>query len=104
MFVPEPAFEVLVRQQIARLLDPSIDCAYEVYEELRKIVISIQLPELKRYYRLQTKICDVMENVLDKCLSPAMEMIANIIEIENGFINKNHPDFVGSADSLLNLF
>ena len=104
LFVPEAAFEVLVRQQIARLLDPSIDCAYEVYEELRKIVISIQLPELKRYYRLQTKICDVMENVLDKCLSPTVEMIANIIEIENGFINKNHPDFEGSADSLLNLF
>lgn len=45
-----------------------------------------------------------MENVLDTCLTPTTEMIANIIEIENGFINKNHPDFVGSADSLLNLF
>lgn len=45
-----------------------------------------------------------MENVLDKCLTPTTEMIANLIEIENGFINKNHPDFVGSADSLLNLF
>ena len=41
LFVPEGAFEVLVRQQISRLLEPSIDCAYEVYEELRKIVINI---------------------------------------------------------------
>jgi dynamin 1-like protein len=41
LFVPEGAFEVLIRQQIARLLEPSLDCSYEVYEELRKIVISI---------------------------------------------------------------
>jgi len=102
--VPEGAFEVLIRQQIARLLEPSLDCAYEVYEELRKIVINIQMPELTRYYRLQSKICDVMESVLDKCLTPTTEMIANLIEIENAHINTNHPDFVGSADSLLNLF
>ena len=102
--MPEGAFEVLIRQQIARLLEPSLDCAYEVYEELRKIVINIQMPELTRYYRLQSKICDVMESVLDKCLTPTTEMIANLIEIENAHINTNHPDFVGSADSLLNLF
>ena len=45
-----------------------------------------------------------MENVLDKCLSPTTEMIMNLFEIENATINTNHPDFVGSADSLLNLF
>jgi len=28
----------------------------------------------------------------------------NLMEIENALINTNHPDFVGSADSLLNLF
>jgi len=104
LFVPEGAFEVLIRQQIARLLEPSIDCAHEVYEELRYIVINIQIPGLQRYYRLQSKICDVMEEVLDQCLSPTTEMITGIIEIENAHININHPDFVGGSDSLLNLF
>lgn len=104
LFVPEGAFEVLIRQQIARLLEPSLDCAQEVYEELRKIIINIQIPDLTRYYKLQSKICDVMEGVLDKCLTPTQEMIANLVEIENAHINTNHPDFVGSADSLLNLF
>ena len=104
LFVPEGAFEVLVRQSISRLLEPSLDCAYEVNEELRKIVINIQIPELTKYYRLQSKICDVMEGVLDKCLNPTTDMIANLIEIENAHINTNHPDFVGSADSMLNLF
>ena len=104
LFVPEGAFEVLVRQQIARLLEPSLDCAYQVYEELRRIVIEIDLPELSHFYKLNSKICDVMENVLDKCLTPTTDMIMNMMEIENAVINTNHPDFVGSADSLLNLF
>jgi len=52
LFVPEGAFEVLVRQQIARLLEPSLDCAYQVYEELRRVVIEVNLPELAQYYKL----------------------------------------------------
>jgi len=47
---------------------------------------------------------DVMESVLDSCLNPTNEMILDLIEIETSLINTNHPDFVGSADSLLNLF
>jgi dynamin 1-like protein len=45
-----------------------------------------------------------MENVLDKSLSPTTEMIQNLFEIENAMINTNHPDFVGAADAMLNLF
>jgi hypothetical protein len=47
---------------------------------------------------------DVMESVLNDCLTPTNEMILNLIEIETSLINTNHPDFIGSADSLLNLF
>lgn len=45
-----------------------------------------------------------MEKVLDKCLTPTTDMIIQLIEIENAHINTNHPDFVGSADTLLNIF
>jgi hypothetical protein len=45
-----------------------------------------------------------MEQVLDKCMTPTTDMIIQLIEIENAHINTNHPDFVGSADTLLNLF
>lgn len=104
MFVPEQAFEVLVRQQIARLLEPSLDCTYQVYEELRRVVIEIDVPALSHYYKLHSRMCDVMEGVLDKCLSPTQDMVMNLMEIENANINTNHPDFVGSGDSVLNLF
>lgn len=85
-------------------MDPSLDCAHKVYKELRDIVNKIDLPELNRYQKLKYKISDVMECVLDKCLTPTTEMIMNLVEIENAHINTNHPDFVGSADTLLNLF
>jgi len=45
-----------------------------------------------------------MEHVLDKCLTPTTDMIIQLIEIENAHINTNHPDFIGSADTLLNIF
>ena len=45
-----------------------------------------------------------MESVLNNCISPTNEMIFNLIVIEISLINTNHPDFIGSADSLLNLF
>mmetsp|Transcript_37668 Transcript_37668/g.57698 ORF Transcript_37668/g.57698 Transcript_37668/m.57698 type:complete len:131 (-) Transcript_37668:569-961(-) len=45
-----------------------------------------------------------METVLNKCLTPTTEMIANLIEIENAHINASHPDFIGSADGMLNMF
>jgi dynamin 1-like protein len=45
-----------------------------------------------------------MESVLNECLGQTNDMILNLIEIETSLINTNHPDFIGSADSLLNLF
>jgi len=75
-----------------------------VYEELRKIVISIKIPEITRYFKFHSRICDVMEGVLDKCLTPTNEVILNLIEIENAHINSNHPDFVTRSDAMLNLF
>ncbi|XP_031479310.1 dynamin-related protein 3A-like isoform X3 [Nymphaea colorata] len=37
LFVPEVPFEVLVRRQICRLLDPSLQCARFIYDELIKM-------------------------------------------------------------------
>lgn len=75
LFVPEVAFEVLIRQQIARLLEPSLECAHKVYQELRDIVSRLELPEINRFQRLRYRISDVMDQVLDKCLTPTTDMI-----------------------------
>jgi dynamin 1-like protein len=44
-----------------------------------------------------------MESVLNKCLIPTDDMINKLIEIELGFINTNHPDFIGGTNALISL-
>ena len=104
LFIPEMAFEVLVKQQITRLQSPSLMCVKRVFDELRNIVNQIKINEINRYRKLDSKIRSVMEDVLSKCLDPTNQMIRNLIDIEQSYINTSHPDFLGPEDSMLNLF
>jgi len=104
LFIPEAAFEVLIKQQIERFSSPALMCVRKVYEELKNIVNYIEISEISRYKKLENKIKSVMENVLDSCLEPTNQMIKNLIDIEKSYINTNHPDFMGSDQSVVNIF
>jgi dynamin 1-like protein len=104
LFVEEKAFHILMRQQIARLQEPALQCAEQVYLELRELVSTITIPELERYKKLHFAIMDVMTNLLSEYLQPTLQMITNLIACENAYINVNHPDFIVAKDALLNLF
>ena len=104
LFVQEKAFTILMRQQIARLQEPALQCAEHCYSELRDLVTSISLPELERYKKLHFAIMDVMNSLLSEYLEPTLQMIKNLIAIEDAYINVNHPDFIVAKDALLNLF
>lgn len=54
----------------------------------------IKIPEIERFEMLSKSIFKVMENLLLKSLNKTEEMIRNLIEIELGYINTNHPDFI----------
>ena len=60
LFVPEQAFEILSKKQILRLESPSLQCVQLIFEELRRIVVEIEMPELDRFIELRRKINDVM--------------------------------------------
>ena len=81
-----------------------MDLVEQVGQELERLILEIHLPELQRYYKLQGLMHDVMQSVLNDCLIPASEQVTNLIEIETQLINVNHPDFIGPADAMLNLF
>lgn len=91
---------MLVKQQIARLQDPSLECAHLIYEELRKVLFQINIPEISRYENFHSKINEVMEKVLKDRLVPTNMMIKNLIDIELDFINTNHPDFIDASYQL----
>eukprot|EP00246_Nothoceros_aenigmaticus_P012241 TRINITY_DN3698_c0_g2_i3.p1 TRINITY_DN3698_c0_g2~~TRINITY_DN3698_c0_g2_i3.p1 ORF type:complete len:767 (-),score=166.49 TRINITY_DN3698_c0_g2_i3:167-2467(-) len=100
LFVPEVPFEVLVRRQIARLLEPSLQCARFIYDELVKISHHSETYELQRFPVLRRRIEEVVANFLREGLAPAETMIGHLIEMEMDYINTSHPGFVGGSKAV----
>jgi len=80
-----------------------LECAGLVHIELRKLIKLINIPEMERFQNMTNEISKVMEKYLQKCLMPTEDMIKNLIEIELGYINTNHPDFCGGANAMLDV-
>lgn len=93
LFVPESAFELLVRRQLGRIKEPAIQCVDLVFDELDRIVHNVDLPELQRFANLREEITDAAMNLVRLCREPTKEMIQNILLMELSFINTNHPNF-----------
>ncbi|GMP38862.1 hypothetical protein CsSME_00009958 [Camellia sinensis var. sinensis] len=89
LFVPEVPFEVLIRRQIARLLDPSLQCARFIYDEL-----------MKRFPVLRKRMDEVLGHFLRGGLEPSETMIGHIIEMEMDYINTSHPRFIGGSTAV----
>lgn len=95
LFVPEVPFEVLIRRQIARLLDPCLQCLRFVYDELIKMSRACAVTELQRFPVLRRHLADVMGKFIRDGVRPAERMIDNLIEMEMDYINSSHPNFIG---------
>ncbi|ESW20350.1 hypothetical protein PHAVU_006G201400 [Phaseolus vulgaris] len=100
LFVPEVPFEVLVRRQISRLLDPSLQCARFIYDELMKISHRCMVTELQRFPFLRKRMDEVIGNFLREGLEPSENMIAHMVEMEMDYINTSHPNFIGGSKAL----
>ncbi|KAJ8487215.1 hypothetical protein ONZ45_g14418 [Pleurotus djamor] len=98
LFVPEAAFELLVKPQIKLLEAPSLRCVELVYEELVKICHNCTSTELSRFPRLHAQLVEVVSELLRERLGPTSEYAQSLIEIQAAYINTNHPAFIsGSA-------
>lgn len=104
LFVPELAFDLLVKPQIKLLENPSRRCVELVYEELMKIVHSIcnagSSIEMNRYPKLQAKLMEVVSDLLRERLGPTIKYVELMIEIQQAYINTNHPNFLGAAEAM----
>jgi dynamin 1-like protein len=105
LFVPEVSFELLVKRQIRRLEEPSLNCVDLVYEELLRIVqhcgFEIQ-QEMQRFPRLYERINEVVSSLLSSRIAPTKEFVGNLVGIQLAYINTKHPEFTDSA--LVNMF
>ena len=100
LFVPELAFDLLVKPQIKLLEIPSQRCVELVYEELIKICHTCGSNELSRYPRLQGKLIEVVSNLLRERLGPCSSYVESLISIQRAYINTNHPNFIGAAQAM----
>lgn len=100
LFVPEMAFDLLVKPQIKLLEIPSQRCVELVYEELIKICHTCGSTELSRYPRLQAKLIEVVSDLLRERLGPASSYVESLISIQRAYINTNHPNFLGAAAAM----
>ena len=103
LFVPEMAFDLLVKPQIKLLEIPSQRCVELVYEELIKICHTCGSTELSRFPRLQGKLIETVSDLLRERLGPASSYVESLISIQRAYINTNHPNFLGAAAAMSNV-
>lgn len=100
LFVPELAFDLLVKPQIKLLEAPSQRCVELVYEELIKVCHTCGSQELLRFPRLQGKLIEVVSDLLRERLGPCSAYVESLISIQRAYINTNHPNFLGAAAAM----
>ncbi|KAI9594920.1 Dynamin central region-domain-containing protein [Syncephalis fuscata] len=81
LFVATTAFEVIVKQQIKRLEDPSLKCVALVFDELLRILSQLlQKPLFRRFPSLREQLHSTVVAFLKRTLA--------------NYINTGHPDFL----------
>ncbi|THC90882.1 hypothetical protein EYZ11_009662 [Aspergillus tanneri] len=95
LFVGTTAFELIVKQQIKRLEDPSLKCISLVYDELVRILGQLLNKQLfRRYPMLKEKFHAVVIGFFKKCMEPTNKIVHDLISMEACYVNTGHPDFL----------
>ena len=95
LFVGTTAFELIVKQQIKRLEDPSLKCVSLVYDELVRILGQVLLkPIYRRYPSLKEKFHAVVIGFFKKALDPTNKLVKDLVAMESCYVNTGHPDFL----------
>ncbi|KAK4250645.1 hypothetical protein VTI28DRAFT_3680 [Corynascus sepedonium] len=95
LFVGTTAFELIVKQQIKRMEEPSLKCASLVYDELVRILTQLLSKQLyRRYPQLKEKIHAVVISFFKKAMEPTNKLVRDLVAMEACYINTAHPDFL----------
>ncbi|CZS94201.1 probable VpsA protein [Rhynchosporium agropyri] len=95
LFVGTTAFELIVKQQIKRLEEPSLKCVSLVYDELVRILTQLLSKQLfRRYPGLKEKFHQVVISFFKKVMDPTNKLVRDLVAMESCYINTGHPDFL----------
>ncbi|KAF2090861.1 hypothetical protein K490DRAFT_62190 [Saccharata proteae CBS 121410] len=101
LFVGTTAFELIVKQQIKRLEDPSLKCVSLVYDELIRILSQLlSKPMFRRYPALKEKFHAVVVSFFKKAMDPTNKLVKDLVSMESCYINTGHPDFINGSRAM----
>ncbi|KAF1847848.1 V-type ATPase [Cucurbitaria berberidis CBS 394.84] len=101
LFVGTTAFELIVKQQIKRLEDPSIKCVSLVYDELIRILGQLlSKNSFRRYPALKEKLHAVVVHFFKKAMDPTNKLVKDLVAMESCYINTGHPDFINGSRAM----
>eukprot|EP00732_Lithocolla_globosa_P002005 Lithocolla_globosa_v1_NODE_1173_length_2812_cov_7.424374.p1 type:complete len:702 gc:universal NODE_1173_length_2812_cov_7.424374:2180-75(-) len=101
LFVSGQSFEVLIRQQIKRLEEPSFQCVVMIYDELIRILGHLESRKIfKRFPTLKEKFRSAVVAFFRKALEPTNKLVLDVIKAESGYINTAHPDFLSGHKAM----
>lgn len=101
LFVGTQAFEVLVKQQITRLEDPSLRCVNLIFDELARILSQIvSHPQYSRYPALKERLSQSFLQFLREELVPTNKFVTDIISAEETYVNTAHPDLLKGSQAM----
>jgi len=95
LFVGTTAFEVIVKDQIKRLEEPSLKCVSLVYDELVRILGQLlNKPLFRRYPQMKEKLHAVVIAFYKKSMDPTNKLVRDLVAMEACYVNTGHPDFL----------
>lgn len=101
LFVGTQAFEVLVKQQIHRMEEPSIRCINLIFDELVRILSQIiNQPQYSRYPALKEQLSQYFIQFLRDALIPTNTFVTDIIKSEETYVNTAHPDLLKGSQAM----
>jgi len=102
LFVGTTAFEVIVKQQINRLEEPSLKCCQLVYDELIRILgqLLAKIQAFRRYPALRERFNAVVINFFKQSMTPTTKLVSDLVAMSACYINTTHPDFLSGHKAM----
>lgn len=102
LFVGTTAFEVIVKQQIRRLEEPSLRCCALVYDELIRILAQLlgKTTTFKRYPELKDRFNLVVINFFKSLMQPTNKLVTDMVAMQACYVNTTHPDFISGHKAM----
>lgn len=98
LFVPERAFDILMKPLIGTFLSPAQQCVQLTYEELLRLCHSCADHDLKRYPTFKQRLLETLGRMLGELLQTTAKYVNSLIDIQGAYINTNHPRFVSTSE------